>query len=95
MKPLGKTIEDYLSVLEERKKQSRAYAPHQLIGLNLAVMLKDYTHKSLYIKLAKDYDGDQLLSLAKSVAEKRDVVNRGAYFMRLLADVKMKKVKKS
>ncbi len=79
---------DYLDVLKERAKKSKVYSPHQMTGLTLAQILKDEKHKSLYIKLAKKYKADKLLSLAKSVAERKNVKNKGAYFMRLLYDGK-------
>jgi hypothetical protein len=36
------------------------------------------------MKLAKERDADELLALAKSVAENKRVKNKGAYFMRVL-----------
>ena len=53
-------------------------------------MLSDIPHKSLYIKLAKEYDGQALLRLAKDVVERRDVKNPAAYFMTLLKDLPKK-----
>lgn len=73
---------DYKELLQKRSKQSKVYSSHQMIGLMIAEVLGDQEHKSLYIKLAKNEDSDKLLKLAKSVAEKKDVRNRGAYFMR-------------
>lgn len=81
---------DYKELLKKRAKESKVYAPHQLTGLILAEILEDEQHKSLYIKLAKEYDADKLIKLAKSIAEKKDIKNKGAYFMRLLADYKKK-----
>ena len=46
-------------------------------------MLHDESHKSLYIKLAKDNDADKLLKLAKDVSLRKNVENKGAYFMSL------------
>ena len=79
---------DYLEELEKRKKESRVYSEHQLIGLLIAEVLEDEEHKSLYIKLARDDNADKLLKLAKSVAERKNVKNKGAYFMKLYADSK-------
>lgn len=79
---------EYLELLKERAKKSKVYSPHQMTGLMLAEILGDEKHKSLYIKLAKKYKADKLLTLAKSVAERKNVKNKGAYFMRLLYDDK-------
>ena len=73
----------YFKTLEERAARSRAYTKHQLIGLEIAEILKDRSHKSLYIKLAKIHNPERLLRLAKSVAERPQVKKRGAYFMKL------------
>ena len=74
---------DYLEELRKRKKESRVYSEHQLVGLLLAEILEDDEHKSLYIKLAKENNTDELLKLAKSVGERKNVENKGAYFMKL------------
>ncbi len=74
---------DYKELLQKRAKQSKVYSSHQMIGLMIAEALEDQEHKALYIKLAKNGDSDKLLKLAKSVSEKKDVKNRGAYFMRI------------
>ena len=71
--------------LTRRAKESRVYRKYQFFGLEIAGTLKDERHKSLYIKLAKERGGERLLRLAKEVAERRGVKNRGAYFMALLA----------
>lgn len=76
-------IPDYLKILKERSKISRVYSKHQLTGLILSQILDDETHKALYIRLAKRGDSERLMTLAKDVAEKRSVENRGAYFMKL------------
>ena len=75
---------DYLNTLKERKKTSRVYQKFQDIGLQLAEILYDTKHKALYIKLAKQYDESLLLSLAKDTAERANVTNKGAYFMKVL-----------
>jgi hypothetical protein len=81
-------VEDFKSISQQyffdlalRVKASKVYQPHQLIGLRLAELLNDLTHKSLYMKLAKKHDGNQLLALAGSIAENKNVNNKGAYFM--------------
>lgn len=79
---------DYLDNLKKRGKESRVYRKHQLIGLEIADILNDRAHKTLYIKLAKEQNADQLLGLAKRVAEKKDVESKGAYFMRIVTGKK-------
>ena len=75
---------DYLELLRERKRKSRITVPHQLTGLTIAEMLKDDKHKSLYMKLAKKHDNDMLIEIAKDVANRRKIKNKGAYFMTVL-----------
>lgn len=74
----------YLNKLKKRAQESHVYRKYQLMGLEIAQVLKDEKHKALYIKLAKERGGDRLLQIAKDVAERRDVKNKGAYFMRVL-----------
>ncbi len=74
----------YLAELARRAKESHVYRKYQLLGLEIAAALHDERHKSLYIKLAKERGGEQLLRLAKDVAQRRDVRNHGAYFMTLV-----------
>ena len=74
----------YKKVLKDRAAESRVYRKYQLTGLEIASILHDEKHKALYIKLAKERKGDELLRLAKDVAERKNVKNKGAYFMRLL-----------
>ncbi len=73
--------ERYLSELAARRRKSRAYTRHQLMGLLIAEVLGDRAHKSLYIKMAKEGNPDFLMSLAKDVADRPGIDNRGAYFM--------------
>ena len=75
---------DYRELLKKRGKESKVYTSYQMAGLTLATILHDQGHKALYIKLAQTHDMDKLLRLAKNIAEKKDVKNRGAYFMRVL-----------
>lgn len=86
-------MDDYLEILKKRAKESKVYSYHQLIGLTIAETLKDEKHKALYIKLAKLHNADKLLSLAKDVADRKNVKNKGAYFMKLLYDGKDSKHK--
>jgi len=77
-------MEDYLERLKERGKTSRVYREYQLVGLMVAEVLGDEKHKSLYIKLARKHGSERILQLAKSVAERKEVKNKGAYFMKML-----------
>ena len=84
MEPFQESSRVYFNHLEKRAKKSRVHQPYQLAGLNLAEILGDKKHKSLYIKLAKQGDYHDLLRLAKTIAEKPYVKNKGAYFMKVL-----------
>ena len=75
---------EYLEELKKRKKSSRVYREYQLIGLEVATLLKDEKHKSLYMKLARQKNPHKLLDLAKDVANRSSVRNKGAYFMSML-----------
>ncbi|MBI5220363.1 MAG: hypothetical protein HY978_00815 [Candidatus Liptonbacteria bacterium] len=74
----------YLTKLRERSRESRVYREFQAVGLELAEILADDRHRALYIRLAKQYDGNLLRRLAREVAQRPGVQNRGAYFMRVL-----------
>lgn len=76
--------------LKRRGKDSHVYRKYQLTGLAIAEALRDERHKSLYIKLAKEGNGERLFALAKEVAENRHVKNRGAYFMALLKTLRIR-----
>lgn len=75
---------NYLETLKERAKKSRVYKSYQFVGLTISQILNDEKHKSLYIKLAKEHPGDHLLIIAKDVAERKKIKNKGGYFMRIL-----------
>ena len=79
-----KTSTAYMKELKRRAKESHVYRKYQLLGLEISQILNDEKHKSLYIKLAKEKNGDRLLQLAKEIADRKNVKNRGAYFMALL-----------
>ncbi|MEK7612216.1 MAG: hypothetical protein AAB407_02655 [Patescibacteria group bacterium] len=83
MEPI-KSENSYLDELKSRSKQTRAYTRYQDTGVQIAYLLGDLKHKSLYIKLAKEGDADMLFRLAKSIAENKLIKNPGAYFMRLV-----------
>ena len=72
---------NYLDELTRRRKESHVYKKHQLIGLEIADLLGDRAHKSLYIKLAKNGNPTLLFRTAKEIAENGTVKNKGAYFM--------------
>lgn len=74
---------DYIELLKQRAKESKIYTPHQMTGLLLADILEDAEHKSLYMRLAKNNDNDALMKLAKDVADRKSIKNKGAYFMKL------------
>lgn len=88
MKSLGNLDKEYLAQIAERKKTSRVHSEYQLIGLEIAQILQDQKHKGLYMRLVKKYGKEKLLPLAKSVAENKNVINKGAYFMRVLQSEK-------
>lgn len=83
---MEKLTRDYLETISKRTKKVRAHRSFQFVGLEIAMILGDFDHKSLYIKLAKEYDPERLLVLAKTVREKEHVTNRGAYFMKLMKE---------
>lgn len=81
--PLKKT---YLEELARRGKESHVYRKYQLIGLEISQILHDEKHKALYIKLAKEGNPERMLALAKDVATRGTVKNKGAYFMAILRE---------
>jgi hypothetical protein len=90
------TDKDYLEILKERAKTSRVYRKYQLTGLLISQLLDDEKHKSLYIKLAKEGNQQKLLELARDVSDRKNVENKGAYFMALLTKLrKSTKVRKN
>ena len=84
-KPSTPPKETYLNKLTRRGKESHVYRRYQLVGLEISQILADEKHKALYIKLAKEHDADRLMRLAKDVATRSAVKNKGAYFMTILA----------
>ncbi|MCR4328612.1 MAG: hypothetical protein NUV53_03795 [Patescibacteria group bacterium] len=79
---------EFLKKLSSRKKESHVYRKYQLTGLEIADILGDRAHKALYIKLAKERDAELLRALAKDIADKPNVANKGAYFMACLGKMK-------
>ena len=90
MKSLLSSGKDYLKKLQSRSKDSRIHYDYQFLGLEIATMLRDLKHKSLYIKMAKEHDGAELLAIAKSVATRADIENPGAYFMSVVKNLRKK-----
>ncbi len=81
--------EGYLATLRERRARSKPISrSSQATGLLLADILHDRGHKHLYLRLAREYDNGALISLAKDVAERKNVANYGAYFMRRFQQTK-------
>ncbi len=62
------------------------YRKFQMMGLEIARLLNDEKHKSLYIKLAKQNDSDILMSIAKDVSQRKNIENKGGYFMKILQE---------
>ncbi len=88
MDPLSGINNEYVKTLKERVKKSRVYVPFQSTGLFLAELLHDQEHKSLYMRIAKMYDNQQLIRIAKDLAERKNIDNRGAYFMKMLSELR-------
>ncbi len=78
----------YLQTLKDRAKTSKVYRRFQLDGLEISQILSDEKHKSLYIKLAKQYEPQALRRIAKEIAENPNVRSKGAYFMTRLKDLR-------
>lgn len=83
---MARMREKYVAELKRRGKESHVYKKYQLIGLEVAQILGDEKHKALYIKLAKEYGADMLMRLAKDIADRANVKNKGAYFMTVLKE---------
>lgn len=80
----GAVDANYLDELKKRAKESRVYKKYQLFGLEIGQALDDEKHKTLYIKLAKENNPEELLALAKRISENPNVKNKGAYFMSVI-----------
>ena len=81
---MARMREKYVAELKRRGKESRVYKKYQLLGLEISQLLADEKHKALYIKLAKEHGGDKMMQIAKEVAERRGIKNKGAYFMKVI-----------
>jgi hypothetical protein len=82
--------DDYLEKLKKRSSESHVYRSYQLAGLEIAELLGDERHKALYIKLAKQGSAAELMALAKQISKKKEVRNKGAYFMKIIQTEKQK-----
>jgi hypothetical protein len=80
----SKLKDKYVTELKRRGKESHVYTRYQRIGLEISQILHDEKHKALYIKLAKERSPEMLMELAKNVAERSNITNKGAYFMSLV-----------
>lgn len=81
----------YFEEMRKRSKESKVYKEFQLVGLEIADMLGDREHKSLYIRLAKNENKSLLLSVAKDVSGRKGIKNKGAYFMKVWQKEKKQK----
>lgn len=95
MRSVPESSKEYFEALKKRAKKSKIYKSYQLTGLEIANILEDQEHKSLYIRLAKVYGDQTMMHIAKSVAEREGVKNKGAYFMRMLKGKKKTKKAKT
>ncbi|PIR44055.1 hypothetical protein COV23_01945 [Candidatus Wolfebacteria bacterium CG10_big_fil_rev_8_21_14_0_10_31_9] len=84
---------NYIKILKDRNKESHIYKRFQHTGLEIAELLNDPKHKALYIKLAKQYDQDTLLGIAKDVSTRKTIENKGGYFMRIIQGLVINKQK--
>ena len=84
---------EYLAKLKSRKLESHVYRRYQLLGLQIADLLGDRTHKALYIKLVKERGSEELLGLAKRISSLAHVERKGAYFMTCLSKMQNVKIK--
>jgi len=83
MEDIKNILPEYMDELSDRGKTSRVYQPYQLTGLRLSELLEDPNHKSLYMRLAKKNDNHRLITLAENIAERKNIKNKGAYFMKV------------
>lgn len=84
---------DYLKKIKERSKESHVHRKFQFIGLEIATLLNDQKHKALYIKMAKERNPETLLAIAKDVSMRKNIENKGGYFMKVVQS-KLPKINK-
>jgi hypothetical protein len=80
--------EEFMEKLRQKGKDAHITQSYQLLGLEIAKILGDEKHKALYIKLAKEQGAERLLGVAKDIAQRTGVKNKGAYFMRVITEEK-------
>lgn len=88
MQNISDISNDYLKALKKRAKESKVYKPFQSTGLILAEILDDPENKAIYMRLSKIYDNQELIRKARDVAERKSIANKGAYFMKMLKDIR-------
>jgi len=76
---------EFLEKLKKRGSESHVYRNYQLVGLEIAKTLQDEKHKALYMKLAKERDSGELMRIAKDIASRHHIQNKGAYFMKIIS----------
>lgn len=79
---------NYLKTLAKRAKESKIYKEFQSTGLMLAEILDDRENKAIYMRLSKIYDNQELIMKARDIAERRGIKNMGAYFMKMIKDIR-------
>jgi len=84
MQSIGKLIAKKFDPSDTDKYVSQEF---QKYAYELAKELDDLPHKSLYMKLAKRHSADTLLKIAKDVADREGVENKGAYFMKIISEM--------
>ncbi|MEX0690138.1 MAG: hypothetical protein WD471_00175 [Candidatus Paceibacterota bacterium] len=85
----------YVDLIKNRHQEgkNRVTRSYQMTGLSIAEMLHDEKHRALYIKLAKEHNESFLMAIAKDVAQREHIENKGAYFMKVFNE-KLKQKKK-
>jgi hypothetical protein len=87
MEDIKNISKDYIKTLFKRSRESKIYKPFQSTGLILSETLNDPENKAIYMRLAKIYNNQQLIGKARDIAERKNIENKGAYFMKMLKDV--------
>ena len=88
MEDIKNISREYIKTLSKRARASKVYKEFQSTGLMLAEILDDQENKAIYMRLCKIYDNQELIIKARDVAERRSITNMGAYFMKMIKDVR-------
>ena len=88
MKPIAEILQHF-----DPQKDKYISREFQTFGLHLAERLDDYSHKALYIKLAKTHDRS-ILEKALSFCIDSNAKNKGALFMWKLKQMKEERKQK-